>query len=183
GDCPNDYVSNRIRTMNLRLTSGATAVHSDMLEWHEDETPERAMLQLLNVIFSVPQISVKLEKIPESHRRALHFWLDFCKEHKQTLLHSSLTPHSPSFCYPVIEAESDSETIIAVYHPKMVAPTSAKRTYVVNATSANVLTLEIAKAVPDVTIYDCQGNLVGVSRHVRGVRTIAVPPSGLAVIQ
>ncbi len=183
GDCPNDYVSNRIRTMNLRLTSGATAVHSDMLEWHEDETPERAMLQLLNVIFSVPQISVKLEKIPESHRHALRFWLDFCKEHKQTLLHSSLTPHSPGFRYPVIEAESDNEAVVAVYQPKTVAPTSLKRTYVVNATSANALTLDIAQAVPTVTVYDCQGNRVSSSTHVRGIRPIAIPPSGLAVIE
>ena len=32
GDCPADILSNRIHTIDLRLTSGSTAVHSDMLD-------------------------------------------------------------------------------------------------------------------------------------------------------
>lgn len=33
-DCTADAVANRVRTIDLRLTSGTTAVHSDMLEYN-----------------------------------------------------------------------------------------------------------------------------------------------------
>ena len=54
-DCPADVLSNRLRTLDLRLTTGTTAVHSDMLEWNCAESAEVAALQLLNILFSVPQ--------------------------------------------------------------------------------------------------------------------------------
>ena len=57
GDAPNAYVANRVRTIDLRLLSGETAVHSDMIMWHPDEPVERAALQLLNVMFSVGRVS------------------------------------------------------------------------------------------------------------------------------
>ena len=37
-DCPADILTNRVRTVDLRLFSGNTAVHSDMLEWNMNET-------------------------------------------------------------------------------------------------------------------------------------------------
>lgn len=42
------------------MTSGDTAVHSDMLMWHRDDRDEAVALQLLSVAFAVPQISVRL---------------------------------------------------------------------------------------------------------------------------
>ena len=37
GDCPGDMAANRIRTANLSITSGHTAVHAEMIEWKVDE--------------------------------------------------------------------------------------------------------------------------------------------------
>lgn len=51
--------------IDLRLTSGDTAVHSDMLEWSSRGPRLKRRAQLLNVIFSVPQISVRLADLPE----------------------------------------------------------------------------------------------------------------------
>ena len=59
GDCPADVLSNRVRTIDLRLSSGSTAVHSDMLEWNSADSAESAALQFLNILSSVPQISVR----------------------------------------------------------------------------------------------------------------------------
>ncbi|NNM32329.1 MAG: alpha-galactosidase, partial [Gemmatimonadetes bacterium] len=44
GDSPNAAVDNRVRTIDLRLLSGSTAVHSDMFMWHYDEPVEKAAL-------------------------------------------------------------------------------------------------------------------------------------------
>lgn len=52
-DCPNDILSNRAGVLDLRMIMGNSAVHSDMLMWHKDETPERAALQIISVLFGV----------------------------------------------------------------------------------------------------------------------------------
>ena len=76
-DCPADPLSNRIRTLKLRLTSGNTAVHSDMIEWAMDSSVENVAYQIQNIFFSVPQISMRLEELPPEHRRMLKFQLGF----------------------------------------------------------------------------------------------------------
>ena len=114
-DCPGDSVTNRVGSVNLRLTSGATAVHSDMLEWHMETSAEDAARQLLAVLFAVPQISVKLENLPETHRKMLKFYLDFMIRHRETLLKGKFVPLAPEARYPQIRAEKDGETVIAVY--------------------------------------------------------------------
>ena len=61
-------MDDRVRTVDLRLLSGNTAVHSDMFMWHYDEPVETAALQFLNILFAVPQLSVCREDIPDDHR-------------------------------------------------------------------------------------------------------------------
>ncbi|HAT11225.1 MAG TPA: alpha-galactosidase, partial [Planctomycetes bacterium] len=58
GDCPADALGNRQRVLDIRTLCRSTAAHADMLMWHHDEPVESAALQLLNVLFAVPQISV-----------------------------------------------------------------------------------------------------------------------------
>ena len=53
GDCPNTTSTNRIGMVDLRLTSGDTAVHSDMLMWHSDDRVENAVMQ-------ITQLQIKL---------------------------------------------------------------------------------------------------------------------------
>jgi alpha-galactosidase len=75
GDCPADAMLNRQDVVNLRLTSGETAVHSDMIMWHSDACVEAAAMQLVSVLFSVPQISMKIAKLREEHKKMLGFYL------------------------------------------------------------------------------------------------------------
>ena len=62
-DTPADPYLNRRRICSLRLTSGKTAVHSDMLVWSKDETPQGAALPILNVLFSTIQYSMILQRV------------------------------------------------------------------------------------------------------------------------
>jgi len=178
-DCPNDYVANRVRTINLRLTSSCTAVHSDMLEWHPTETPENAAMQFLNILFSVPQISVKLEVIPRPHQKMLRFWLDFWSAHADTLLKGRLVPHSPAFKYPLVEAIGKDETVVAVYQPDMTVPLRADKCFVVNATQANALVLEVQGAPRKAKVFDCQGTLLQELTLHEGLHRIPIAPAGL----
>ena len=74
-DCPADPTANRRRICDLRLTSGSIAVHSDMLVWSRDETPEGAALPILNALFSTIQYSMVLAKVPSAHREVIRRWL------------------------------------------------------------------------------------------------------------
>ena len=185
-DCPADILTNRINTLDLRLTSGNTAVHSDMLEWNVNDTAENAALQFLNILFSVPQISVKLEEIPETHSAMLRFWLDFWLRHRDTLLHGHLKPYHPELNYPVVSAENEKETIIAVYHAGQYAEIDCGRgriCYVVNASGDSGLILEIKNKPVSAAYYDTTGLRVQGPVPETGLAKIAIPASGLLKLE
>lgn len=137
-DCPGNAKDNRMRIASLRLTSGTTAVHSDMIEWNLKETPENVGRAIINAIFGVIQYSAMLRDIPQEHLEVMQKWIAFADEHRETLLQSEFRPHHPELGYPVIEAESDTERIVAVYQDNVVveAAPRGKRLYILNASDS-----------------------------------------------
>lgn len=185
-DCPADVLSNRLRTLDLRLTTGTTAVHSDMLEWNCAESAEVAALQLLNVLFSVPQISVKLEVIPEEHRRMLRFWLNFCIEHRDVLLHGYLKPYHPELNYSIVSSETAKEKVIAVYNYGQivkVACDAGKPCHIVNATERSELYLDLAAAPASAEAFDALGRPAPVGELKAGCMKVAIPRAGLLTLK
>ncbi len=162
GDCPNDPLSNRIGTIDLRLLSGNTAVHSDMLMWHKNDTPEAAALQLLSVIFAVPQISVKLDEISDEHRALLRFWLGFMQEHKSVLLDAPLEVDAAHNLYSLVRAEKDGETVIALYDGgRLVDLPACGDIWLLNATpEGRTALLDSAHRRFRVQTIDCLGRAV-----------------------
>jgi len=137
-DCPGDYFSNRIRSANLRLTSGSTAVHSDMLEWNMGESTQTAARQILSSIFATIQYSMMLRDISPEHRKLIAHWISFTQKHKNTLLHGEFLPYDPKMCYPVIEARTDEEQIVTLYQSgkSVNLGTKAPVSYLINASTA-----------------------------------------------
>ena len=134
GDCPGNMSRNRFAMANLRLASGGTAVHSDMLEWNFAETPERAALYVINSMFGTVQYSVMLRNAPKEHLAMLEKWIKFSQDHRETLLKGRFTPHHPELQYPVIEAEGENEVVIGLYDDgRVVDVPSKKKTFVMNA--------------------------------------------------
>ena len=138
-DCPGNAKDNRMRIASLRLTSGSTAVHSDMLEWNISETPENVGRAIINSIFGVVQYSTMLRNIPQEQLDVMRKWMKFASDHRATLLKSEFRPHHPELGYPVIEAESDKELIIAVYQDNAVidVPRRGKSVYILNASGSD----------------------------------------------
>ena len=62
-DCPDSGISNRVGIVDLRLLSGNTAVHSDMLMWNKEEKAEIAALQVIDCLFGTMQFSVRLDSM------------------------------------------------------------------------------------------------------------------------
>lgn len=184
GDSPNAAVDNRVRIVDLRLLSGNTAVHSDMFVWHYGEAVEGAALQILNILFAVPQLSVRLGDIPEDHREMVAFWTSYWRQNRAVLLEGDFRPHGIFANYPMIEAEAGGKRIVAVYQPIVVAvPSSIDALDVVNATAANRVVLDVATdlGVWNLSVRDTRGNLVtaGSVRLTGGAHALDVPPSGL----
>ena len=183
-DCPADMASNRRRICNLRLTSGSTAVHGDMLVWSADETPEGAALPILSSLFGVIQYSMVLQTIPERHREVVRHWLRFSQEHRDALMRGDFRPHQPHAGFPLVEAENASERIAAVYVAGTMAATGAldKPVYLINATGEKSLVAELPAAA-NVEYFDTFGVKTGSAKVGAGLQRLDIPASGYALIK
>ncbi|MDX2128162.1 MAG: glycoside hydrolase family 36 protein [Chloroherpetonaceae bacterium] len=186
GDCANDALENRLRTLDIRLLSGSTTVHSDMITWNTNEPVEIAAQQILAVLFSVPQLSNRFEKIPQNHLKMIQHWMTFWKENRALLLDGKLTPLHPELNYPVVSSEKGGEILTAVYAPLILkAPfeqKEIKRWKVINATHQTKLTVQCQKNCGNrsIEIRDCFGAVVA-KRKINfkvGVHEIEIPRSG-----
>lgn len=185
GDCPNDALGNRRRTLDIRLICGASACHADMLMWHLDDPVESAALQLLNVLFSVPQISVPLDRISADQRAMLAFWLGWWREHRACLLDGTLAVRHPEMDYTQAEASTRDERIVCAYAREAVACAAGMPAlHVVNVTRDAGVILECTADLGTRTLVvrDCLGVVIE-QRSLpltRGLHLLAVPPAGLA---
>ena len=188
GDCPNDAITNRHRTIDIRLLCGSTACHADMIMWHDDETPAAAALQLLAVLFSVPQISVRLDRISKEMREMLGFWLGFWRLHRDVLLDGRLEPLYPAALYPLVFASARDTCIAALYEDMVVRLPHplARKVHIVNATRND----EVAVNLPDdlgpctMEAFDCRGRSVQKASATvpAGLYAFPVPPAGLLTL-
>jgi len=106
-DCANSFTENRILTLDLRLIAGETAVHSDMITCCYTEPVESAAFQLLNVMFSVPQISVRLQDIPASHQKSCssgcHFGMDTIKPYWYLISNPCIPTEAIQLCIAALK--------------------------------------------------------------------------------
>ncbi len=116
GDCPNDPLINRRNIVDLRLTSGGTAVHSDMLMWHRDDAPENVACQLAAVLYAVPQISVLINKLPAAQLAVLRHYLAFWRRYRGVLLDGRLWARHPEIGYSQIGAQKDGVAVVTAYN-------------------------------------------------------------------
>ncbi|MGE7634136.1 glycoside hydrolase family 36 protein [Bacillus paramycoides] len=164
GDCPNDAITNRVGIMDLRLLSGNTAVHSDMIMWSPEDTTENAALQLINVIFGVPQFSMRFEKLNKDHFEMAKFWLGFSKKYQDVLLNGDLKPTAPELLYPIVETVNDSTRLIAIYADVCIKTGAniPEEFIIVNGTLNEEFILDLETDLVNITIetYSCTGKLI-----------------------
>jgi alpha-galactosidase len=185
-DSPNAYVANRVKTVDVRMLSGDTPVHADMIMWHPTEPVEKAALQFANILFSVPQVSVKLRELPADHLAMLRFYLDYWNRNRDVLLGGDFEAHAPSSNYPLLRARTADKEIIGLYDDLVIrldGEHARPRIDIVNAKASPVVTLSVADDLGSYryTIRDCQGRVVksGEVRLGRVVVEFPVPVSGV----
>ncbi len=180
GDCPCDILKNRLNVVDLRFTSGKTAVHSDMLMWNIDDTPENAALQFTSVLYGVPQISVRIDELPESHLKMLKYYIDFWCNNKEVLLDGKLTARNPESNYSIVKASLGEKEIFTSYTYPII-DVNVKETIAVNASMYEFLIIKNAKGKKYKTT-DCMGNVLGNGIIKSDLEEISVSVAGMIFI-
>lgn len=189
GDCPNLALINRVRTTDLRLLSGNTSVHSDMLMWHYDEPVELAALQLVNVLFSVPQISVRLKDIPDDHFQMIKFYTSYWLQNRSVFLDGTFHAHAPLSNYPMISGSTDDKRIVSLYNDQVVDVVSGKYNLldVINGKASERIILSVTGEAKNYnyTVRNCLGEVLESSDVVleAGLYEYNVPCSGMISFQ
>lgn len=185
-DAPNNAVANKIETTNLRILAQTTAVHSDMFIWRKEESVEQAALQILNILYSVPQLSVKLAEIPEPHLKMIRYWFDYWNTHRSVLLDGSFMPSNPGSNYPFLTAAKNGHQITTVYEDVVISTIEELETLdIINAkatTTVGLLSDHDFKG--NLVIKDCTGNTVVENKISveKGITQLEIPISGMARI-
>jgi alpha-galactosidase len=188
-DCPNSYLANRVKTVDLRLLTGDTAVHADMIMWHYGEPVELAAFQLLNVMFSVPQVSVRLQEIPKDHAEMVRFYTDYWRRNRAVLLDGAFEALSPNANYPVVRASGGGKQIVGLYADAVIGLDGGglDAIDVLNAKSSKRVVLDLARDLGRYryTVRDSQGRTVESSEVAlaAGARAFVVPVSGLLSLE
>lgn len=172
-DCPNDAIYNRVLSLDLRLTSGNTAVHSDMIMWNKDDTKESVLYQLLSVMFAVPQISVRFDNITEDHKKILKNYLSFWREHKDILLNGEITLRDAEANYSLAQSKKDGKSVVVLYQSVVKKAENQREEYIFNSTGSDGIYIE-AEEEKIYEIYDVFGNKYSSGNLLKGVHRLDV---------
>jgi len=187
GDCANDTVANKIRTIDLRLAVGTSAVHSDMITWSREETPEAAALQFVGTMFSVQQISVRPATLPEEHRMMLRRWIDFWESYRETILYGKFRAQSPELMYTSATAEDENCFVAGAFACNTVIPAPAgnpeKLAYANGSGTEGIIVRLPAGATYEGEIRDCLGNIVSAGQTNDPLTELPVPVGGTAELR
>jgi len=184
-DCAFDSVTNRIGVVDLRMMTKDIAVHSDMLLWSPDEKIENCALQLLNILFSVPQISVLLKESTEEQIKLLKSHLNYIERNKEVLLKGHLSVKHPEANYSLVSSEdARMNRKITVLYSESACEYSGMNEDIWNATGYDsIVLINKEKYTVSVSVCDCFGSTI--NRFVTSDEAlyVSVPLSGMIHIE
>ena len=181
-DCPNDALRNKAGIIDLRLTSGKTAVHSDMLMWHYNDTVETAAMQIVNVLYGVPQISVRIDRLNDKHYKMLKYYLSFWRENAKTLMDGKLLAAGPESGYTIACAELDKKAIFTCYSDTVVEGGEYSELIAVNGSRSKSLYIRDCGG-KSYRVVNCMGETLCEGKIDGNLAEIAVPTAGVVFIK
>ena len=187
-DCPNNYLLNRIRIIDLRLSCPFTAVHSDMIMWNKNEKIEDAALHIINTLFSVPQLSMRYENLSSQEIKMISFWLDFMKEHQDLLLKTVIEPYYPQEGYSFVRVSQLKQTLVVVFSEQKIINSTTennKQRIFVNGTKEEKLYIMLPLGKYKIMMKNCLGEIVDQKKLTlldRQLQVLNVPKSGVLII-
>jgi alpha-galactosidase len=176
-DVPINFAMNRWQVTMLRLLAPDRAVHLDPALWHPSDSDENVAVHLINVICSVPMVSIELDHYPQAHLDLIRHWIGFYNAHRDTIIHGHFAPEIRLGHIPLIRFSSDSERIIGVYDDVAFAMgPGAQPLWVLNASTRPFVELLPYERTGPHTV--CTRDKFG---HVVGRHTVILPARSLPV--
>ena len=114
-DCAFDSVTNRVGIIDLRLMNYNLAVHADMLLWAKDEKITECAKMLYNIMFGVPQLSVRLTESSEEQKQLISKYLNYWNENKEIIMHGDFKTSGLEVLYSQASAENNEKKITVLY--------------------------------------------------------------------
>lgn len=160
GDCPCDSNTNKLNILALRMTGRGTATHSDMVMWNYSEPVELAAFQLTNVLFSVPQISVLHDRMPDDHAKMVKNYLGFFTKYRDVLLDGEMMYKNYAADFTYVSSRLGDTQVGAVYSGRFAyldEPTD--NIVIVNASLEHEVLLDAKfDGLYEYRTYDCVGD-------------------------
>jgi len=183
-DCPLGSARNMTCTVDLRLLSGGCSVHSDMIIWAKEDTPESVASQLWGTMFAVPQISLRFDDVTLEQKKVLKNYLDFWSAHRETLLSPNFKPTPSQNGYSYVETKLGGEKI-ALCNDRGYFETDDQTTegYMINNSGHEQTVLKSNKGY-SYEIFDCTGRRVKRKTAVKSTLTeLSVPFGGMLKVE
>ncbi|MEV4559303.1 glycoside hydrolase family 36 protein [Kitasatospora sp. NPDC049285] len=188
-DCPADSTANRVRTLDTALLAVGGAVHSDPVMWAAGAPVESAARQLIGALHAVPQVSVRLDTLPDAHLDALRFWLAEWRRLRPQLLDGTVEPGRPDELCTLVESVADGTCVLDVHTERAVpvAPAAFTETVLVNGSAASRVVLDVRDGphVVEITVHGPDGRIIErvQTTLAPGLCSVQVPRTGLARIR
>ena len=118
---------------------------------------------MIQILFSVPQLSMRLEELPREHKEMLAYYCGLWKQYKKAFLEGSFEPMNPQCRYNVIMGRA-GEQLACTYHSRELVSVHqpAREMVFVNGTGREGLLLRLGsgKTVYKMTVRECTGGLL-----------------------
>ena len=182
-DCPMSQLSNRVGLVDLRILSGDTAVHSDMVMWNKAEEPEGVAIALQHCFFGSLQLSVRLEECRQEVLEVIRYYMELAQEWFEARLEGELAAEHPEHLYPVVYGEKENRAVVGVYEEDQVICVKENWTeaLILNANKGNSLYLDLMQTSgKKAVIRDCKGAVVKTLKKLQeGLVKIEIPAGGM----
>ncbi len=183
-DCPGDTVMNRVRTTDVKLLCGSTAVHSDMITWNINQKVEIAAFQFTSILFSVPQLSVRIDELPESHYNCVNFFTQYWLKNRKILLDGAFTAHKPMSNYPILQSSNEEKTIYGLYEDIYLdLDLSRDKIDIINGKLSEEVVVNLGSSAENwnVKVFNCEGvNTIDYDMNdMKGLYKFEANPNGI----
>ena len=182
-DCPMSQLSNRVGLVDLRILSGDTAVHSDMVMWNKAEEPEGVAIALQHCFFGSLQLSVRLEECRQEVLEVIRYYMELAQEWFEARLEGELAAEHPEHLYPVVYGEKEGRAVVGVYEEGQVICVKENWTEVLilNANKGDGVYLDLMQTSgKKAVIRDCKGAVVKTLKKLQeGLIKIEIPAGGM----
>jgi len=141
-------------------------------------------LQLWGTLFSVPQISARLEEITEEQKAVLARYLSFWNAHRKTITKGTLRVKFTESSYGYAEASHEDEAVAILTSNSILEPNpDFAKFYAINLTDSESMILKNPSRVPlSCTVYDCKGNVIDTTLISEPLAEVNIPLGGMTEI-